>query len=115
MCTYRIFLLGVADTMTSQNIDFPPGTYCILYFGWNIFRHKPFEVPRHRLEDNIKMDLKVEEYKLESCGFYRVLTMVYSIQELLGFLISSAVRCLESRNTTFRKLDLFRSPGEGGR
>jgi hypothetical protein len=43
--------------------------------------------------------------------FYRVLTIVYSTGSF-GLFPSSGV--LGGRNTTFRKLDLFPSSGEGG-
>jgi hypothetical protein len=52
--------------------------------------------------------------KYPTIKFYKVMTMVYSTYSycVFGLFISSGE--LGSRNTTFRKPDLFPSSGEGG-
>jgi hypothetical protein len=53
--------------------------------------------------------------KSDNFWFYRVLSIVYSTGNYWVFGPFSTVRCFfGSRNTTFRKLDLLPSSGEGG-
>jgi hypothetical protein len=56
-----------------------------------------------------------ETTKLIHDGFYRVLTMVYNTQNywVFGLCPSSGFEIIRRKNTTFRKLDLFPSLGEG--